>query len=377
MTNARGRGHRLLLLASLSSLAAFAEPQPAKAVLNPLGYYGIEDFSSVRKFDAHVHVNASASAFLEVARADNFELLSINVDYPDFPSLALQEAVAVQAAALDPDRFHFATTFSMHGWEAEGWTTATNLQLDAAVKAGAIAVKTWKNIGMSVRTAKGALLMIDDPRLDPVFAHVLELRIPLIAHVGEPRNCWLPLEKMTTENDRSYFREHPEYHMYLHPELPSYEAQLAARDNRLTRTPGLVFVGAHLASLEWSVERIGAFLEANPLAVVDMAARMTQVQYQSHESRRKVRDFFIRYQDRILYGSDLTLDPAADPATFRQEAHDFWLSDWTYLATGKKRRINDLAAFVVGLKLPRTVIDKIYWANARRTFFPQRGVGIN
>ena len=375
MTNTSGRGHWILLLVSLSALATVAQAQPAP--VNPPEYYGTEDFPSVRKFDAHVHANASVSTFLEVARADNFELLSINVDYPDFPSLALQETAALQAAALDPDHFHFATTFSMNGWEAEGWAVATNRHIDAALKAGAVAVKTWKNIGMSVRTAKGELLMIDDPRLDPVFAHVRELGIPLIGHVGEPRNCWLPLAKMTTDNDRSYFREHPEYHMYLHPEMPSYETQMAARDQRLARTPGLVFVGAHLASLEWSVERIGAFLDANPLAVVDMAARMTQLQYQSHRSRKKVRDFFIRYQDRILYGSDLTLEPAADPATFRQEAHDFWLSDWTYLATDRKRRIDDIAASVVGLKLPRTVIDKIYWSNARRTFFPQRGRGTN
>ena len=82
----------------------------------------------------------------------------------------------------------------------------------------------WKNIGMVEQDAHGQLIMLDDPRFDGVMSHLEAHGIPLIAHQAEPKNCWLPLEAMTTENDRSYFRDHPEYHMYLHPEQPSYEA---------------------------------------------------------------------------------------------------------------------------------------------------------
>ena len=177
---------------------------------------------------------------------------------------------------------------------------------------------------------------------------------------------------MTTNNDRSYFLEHPQYHMFLQPQMPSYEAQIAARDNRLVRTAGITFVGAHLASLEWSVDRLAAFLDTYPNAVVDMAARMTNLQYQSHRERDKVRDFFIRYQDRILYGSDLTFDPDTDPAEFRQEAHATWLSAWIYMATPEISHIDDIDADVMGLQLPRSVMDKIFWSNARRTFFSPR-----
>ncbi len=332
-------------------------------------FYAAGDFASVRKFDSHVHANAPASAFLDQARADNFELLSINVDYPAFPSLAEQEKAVLSLAASDPQHFHFATTFSIADWGRAGWAANANARLDAAASRGAVAVKVWKNIGMSLRGADGKLVMIDDPGFDPVFAHVQELGLPLIGHLGEPRNCWLPIEEMTTNNDRSYFREHPEYHMFLQPQMPSYEAQIAARDNRLARTPGLSFVGAHLASLEWSVDQLAAFLDSHPNAVVDMAARMTNLQYQSHRARDNVRNFFIRYQDRILYGSDLTFDPDTQAAEFRKEAHATWFSDWTYLATAETRRVDDIDTDVKGLQLPRGVIDKIYWSNARRTFF--------
>ena len=335
-------------------------------------FYAATDFAGVRKFDAHVHSNVSDTAFLDQARADNFELLSINVDYPAFPSLAEQERAVLSLAAAAPEHFHFATTFGTAEWGRADWAVNANARLDQAARRGAIAVKVWKNIGMSLRGADGKLVMIDDPGLDPVFAHVQALGLPLIGHLGEPRNCWLPLEEMTTNNDRSYFREHPEYHMFLQPQMPSYEAQITARDNRLARTPGLAFVGAHLASLEWSVDRLAAFLDVHPDAAVDMAARMTNLQFQSHRDRDKVRDFFIRYQDRILYGSDLTFDPKTNPEEFRREAHTVWLNDWNYLTTRETRHVDDIDADVIGLQLPRAVIDKIYWSNARRTFFSPR-----
>jgi len=175
--------------------------------------------------------------------------------------------------------------------------------------------------------------------------------------------------QMTTENDRGYFREHPEYYMYLHPEMPSYEDQIAARDRFLERAPkNLRFDGAHLASLEWSVEQLARFLDKYPQAVVDMAARMTNVQAQSREHHAAVREFFIRYQDRILYATDLTQGVDTPAAEVAQEAATRWRSDWKYLATGESQQIEDLRQDVRGLSLPRAVIDKIYYTNAQSAF---------
>ncbi len=362
------RGIRLLAAATVASCLAACAATDDRAS----GHYRAADFASVRKIDAHVHANGPSPEILAAAQADGFELLSVNVDYPDFPPLAEQARVARELARAAPARFRFATTFSMAGWGEPGWAERVNRQLDQAVAGGAVAVKVWKNIGMDVRGADGRLVMIDDPGFDPVLEHVRELGVPLIGHQGEPYNCWLPLEQMSTENDRSYFREHPQYHMYLHPELPSYEDQMAARDRMLARHPQLDFIGAHMASLEWDVDRLGAFLDAHPHAVVDLAARMTQVQYQSLRDRERVRRFFIRHQDRILYGSDLTFAPDAAPGSLRDEAHATWISDWTYLATDGAQHVEALAADVTGLQLPRAVVDKIYHANARRVLLERR-----
>jgi hypothetical protein len=354
--------------AALIALAANAEDS----------FYTEADFASVPKFDAHVHANRQAREFLDIARKDGFELLSINVDYPDFPALAEQAKVAHALKKADPKRFHFATTFSMKGFGTKGWADKTIHHLDDAFAKGALAVKVWKNIGMVEKDAKGELIMLDDPGFDPVMNYLAARHIPLIAHQGEPKNCWLPLDQMTTENDRSYFREHPEYHMYLHPEQPSLETILAARDRLAERHPDLQLDGAHMGSLEWDVDLLGKFLDAHPNAVVDLAARMSNVQYQSVRDYDKVRAFFIRYQDRLLYGTDLTDNPP-DPHERAQnppredggiaaESDHFWRSDWRYLATAENQRVDAVEADVKGLGLPRSVIDKIYWANSQREF---------
>ena len=330
--------------------------------------YSMEDFAKVRKLDAHVHDNVTDGVFLEQARADNFELMSINVDYPDFPKLNDQRDAALAQLKSDPTRFHWATTFSMQGFGGADWASKVNASLAADAKRGAKAVKIWKNVGMSERDASGKLIFLDNPAFSPIADQVQMLGLTLIGHQAEPYNCWLPLDQMSTDNDREYFKEHPQYHMFLHPEMPGYEDQIRVRDNFVAAHPQLRFVGAHLGSLEYDVDRIAAFLDRFPNANVDMAARMSQLQYQSVRDYAKVRNFFIKYQDRLLYGTDLTLNPGDKPEEFKQEAHGFWTRDWRYLATGESQRVEIIKADVKGLALPRKVIDKIYYGNSKRAF---------
>jgi len=350
------------------ALATLAAALSLTAAAADADNYAMADFAHVRKYDAHVHANTPDPAFLEQARADGFELLSINVDYPAFPSVALQHAAALALAKKDPAHFHWATTFSMRGFGTPGWAARVEARLADDVAHGAVGVKVWKNVGLAERDAHGRLIMLDDPGLAPVAEQVRALGVPLINHQGEPRNCWLPLEEMSTDNDREYFSHHPEYYMYKHPEMPGYEDLMAARDRFVAAHPTLRFVGAHMASLEYDVDRIAAFLDRFPNAHIDLAARMSQVQFQSVRDREKVRRFFIRYQDRLMYGTDLTYAPDADPAEFKREADTVWRSDWRYLATAETQHVDMIHADVAGLALPRHVIDKIYYTNAVREF---------
>ena len=331
-------------------------------------HYGMSDFAHVRKFDAHVHLNVDDPALVQLALEDGFELMTINVDAPDFTPIAGQRAIAIAMADAYPGEVHWSTSFSMSGFGQPGWTERVTEDLATADAEGARAVKFWKDIGMGAEDPEGHLVMLDHPELMAVAEQARALGLALIGHQGEPHNCWLPLEEMTTENDRRYFSRRPQYHMYLHPELPGHDDLIAMRDRFLTALPGLRFVGAHLGSLEHDVDQLSAFLDRFPDATVDMSSRMSQLQFQSLQDRERVRDFFLRYQDRVLYGTDLSFHPSADPVKFCRAAHGIWTSDWRYLATDESQRVNALDADVPGLALPRDVIDKIYYGNAVRVF---------
>ena len=330
--------------------------------------YRDADFARVDKIDIHMHLHGALPGFMARARDDGFRILTINVNYADFPPLDLQLRDAVALRKAYPDRLAFAATFDAKASEDPGWLPRTLRQLDAALAQGAVGVKVWKDIGMQQRDADGRAVMIDDARFAPIFAHLTERGVCVLGHQGEPRNAWLPLDRMTINGDRQYFTEHPQYHMFAHPEWPNYEQQLAARDRWLANNPKMCFVGVHLASLEWDVERVADFLRAHPAASVDLAARLVHVQRQAVQERDKVRAFFIEFQDRILYGTDLANGDS--DAAFADEAHAAWLADWRFLAGKGRLTSTDFEGAFQGLALPRVVIDKVYGGNARR-IFPQ------
>jgi len=327
-----------------------------------------EDFYKIEKIDAHVHINSAHPAFVEQALADKFKLLSINIDAGEFPPLTEQLAISEKFYRCYPENFAFASSFRMAGWDSENWQDSTIEFLEHTFERGAVAVKIWKNIGMEFRDENDRLIMIDDARFDPVFRYLLKSAMPLIGHLGEPRDCWLPVEQISLKYIRDYYQAHPQYHMHLHPELPSYEAQIAARDRMLTKHRQQLFIAVHLASLEYDIRRLAEFMDRYPNTVTDLAARMMYLQYYSSRDRQKIREFFIRYQDRILYGSDIIQEGQNVPAEFKEEIHRQWLADWQYLTTDENMQTEEFDASFQGLALPAEVIEKIYRLNALRIF---------
>lgn len=349
-------------LSSAIVAALFAGPSAADG-------YTMGDFDKVPKIDAHLHLHGTnQDAWLALARKDNFRALTINVDYPDFPALGQQRKVASTLAHQHPRQVAWVATFATDGFDKPGWSDATLKDLDGALADGAVGVKVWKNIGMSLRDSRGKLVMIDDARFAPLFNGLAQRGVMVLGHQGEPHNCWLPVEQMTVNNDREYFKNHPAYHMFLHPEMPSYEQQMAARDRMLAQHPTLRFTGVHLASLEYDVDRIGRFLDTHPGARLDIAARIGQLQYQSQRDRERVRAFFIKYQDRLMYGSDLAQSAQQDDAAFVTDMDTVWRRDWRYFVTGDSFTVPELDKPVRGLSLPRAVVDKLYRVNAEKAY---------
>ena len=359
------------LLVSLALLAATIAGTTAAAAgaAPPGGYYTLQDFRRVEKIDAHKHVHGPADRLMAQAIADHFRILTINVDAPDYPPIRDQQLGAVSLRERYPGRVAFAATFSVAGFQNPGWSAGVLRDIDAAVAQGAVGFKIWKNIGMELRDADGSYVMPDDVRLEPIIGHLEREHLVLLGHQAEPRNCWLPLERMTVRSDREYFEAHPQYYMHLHPEMPSQAAILAARDEMLRTHPSLRFDAVHLASLEWDVDKVAEFLERFPKASVDMAARLVHLEYQAASRPDKVRRFLIRYQDRVLYGSDDAYGPGDSDPRAVEEVHADWLNDWRFLVTSDDMHSADFDAGFRGLHLPRAVVDKIYRRNAE-AFFP-------
>jgi predicted TIM-barrel fold metal-dependent hydrolase len=329
-------------------------------------YYTEKDFASSLKIDAHVHINCADGLFEKVAAENNFLLLTINVDHAGEPDLKTQHDIALMSVRDHPGKVFYSASFNFDtaGFDESGWSRKIISRLSENMSAGAVSVKIWKNIGMVVRNRKGRFIMVDDPGLDSVIAYIKSRGIPVTGHLGEPRNCWLPLDSMTTRSDSNYYAKHPEYHMFLHPDYPSYESQIRARDNFLKKNPGLVFIGCHLGSLEWNVDSLAARLDKFPNMAVDMSARVCHLQYQSSLDRERIRNFIIKYQDRLLYGTDQGYTGTRDPDGFRKNIHDTWLSDWKYFSTDDEMISTRFNGKFRGLKLPKEIVDKIFSGNA-------------
>ena len=295
-------------------------------------------------------------------------MLNVAVDVSSYPPMKEQLAVREKHFMEDPDLISFGTAFTLDGWDHPDWSKRAINQLKNDFDHGAVAVKTWKNIGMEARDNAGNLITLEDPKFDPVIKFIEDQGKVLLSHAGEPKNCWLPLNEMTVKNDRDYFRENPVYHMYLHPEMPSYQDQINQRDSMLAKHPKIPFVGFHMASLEWSVEKLAAFLNRFPNARVDLAERMSHTQYQSQKDREKVRAFFMKYQDRIIYATDFQENKDTDLAELEKHMLETWTNDWRYFNTNEMVDVPQLEAPVQGLSLPKTVVNKIYWDNAAVLF---------
>jgi hypothetical protein len=326
-------------------------------------YYTEADFHNTKKIDAHIHIRTNSDAISNQAKEDSFRLINVNVANSD-SALQEQEKYTDYQVAAHPKQILFLDAFSMKDWDSMNWTEITIQHLKESFAKGALGIKVWKNIGMVEKDKTGNFIMIDDPRFDPVIQYIIDQHKTVLGHIGEPRDCWLLLEQMTVNNDREYYKVNPIYYMYLHPDYPTYQQLIDSRDRLLARHPDLRFVGAHMGSLEYDVDSLSKRLDRYPNMAVDVAERVCHLEYQSKTNREKIRNFMIKYQDRIIYGSDLGMRPNNNPDQARSRLHKRWLEEWLYFTTDKMMISEEVNGEFQGLKLPKAVVDKIYYKNA-------------
>jgi len=320
-------------------------------------------FKDMPKIDAHVHIRTSKPEIMNFAQEENFRFITICNRSDNREFIDKQLVLAKLQQQQFPQTLAYLTAFSIEKFGEPGWEDDVLKLLQRDFEEGAIGVKVWKDIGMVFRDGSGNFIMPDDPRFDPVYQFIADKNGILMTHTGEPLNCWLPLDSMTVLSDQDYYKNNPQYHMFLHPGYPSHEQLIAARDHVLEKHPDLRMVGAHLGSLEWSVDELAKRLDRYPNFAVDMAARICHLQIQD---RKKVKDFIVKYQDRLMYATDFGI---RDDSNYEARVTDLkqrWHSDWDYFTTRKEMTSPSVRNSFSGLGLDNKILEKIFYKNALR-----------
>ena len=342
-------------------------------------YYSAADFIKSPKYDAHIHYHTFDDLFVRKAKKANLSLLAINTDF-DFLPIDTQFEISQFLHRRYPQSFDFIGTFDASTFASKTFAEDAVEYIKKYMSAGARGIKIWKNIGMVLKNDAGKFIMADDPVFAPIFAFLQKEKIPLLAHLGDPRSRWLPLENMTD------FSKNPKFYKYLHPEIPSYEQQIMARDRILERYPELIFVGAHLGSMEWNFEEVAKRFDRFPNLYVDLSGRFAYIIEQTLQNRKYVIDFFETYQNRILYGSDCL----ASQYNIREWMHLFCKcfphiymnllfryicnkikQHWLFFSTDQVVKIGKIGKYkhIEGLKLSKDIVDRIFFENTRCVYY--------
>jgi len=370
MRNHSKKAFLLSLIAAALAASAFlalrivARPLFAAAAARPSLAPGSNDdalqaFAAMQPVDTHVHAFKSDPAFADLMARLRLRVLDICVADKQgiYGALAAQLARAKAFVGASPGHAKLCVTFNPFTFQHKDFAQHTVKQLHQEFSDGAVAVKIWKNIGMELKTPDGRYVMPDDPAFAPIYREIAAENKTLVAHVAEPSSCWEPPNPDSPDYD--YYKENPEWYMYLHPDHPRKEVILAARDRLLAENPKLRVVGAHLGSMETDVDEIAKRFDRYPNFAVDTAARM---EYLMLAPREKVRNFLIQYQDRVVYGTDLEFLANETTPDALKDWQDTYARDWKFLATDQTLQLRGRE--IQGLKLPEPVLRRIYHDNA-------------
>lgn len=248
-----------------------------------------------------------------------------------------------------PNRFIVFANIDFDGIGNPGWTEKAVKQLEEDVKNGANGLKIFKNLGFSVRDNSGKRVTVDDVRLDPIWQKCGELHIPVLIHTADPKSFWDDLDE---KNERWL-------ELATHPNRKrgagdaTWEELIGEQHRMFLKHPETIFIAAHFGWLPNDLGRLSKFLDEAKNVVVEFGAIIAELGRQP----RAAHDFFIKYQDRILFGKDSwvpdeyatyfrTLETTDEYFPYHKKYHAFWR--------------------MYGMGLPDDVLKKVYYKNALR-----------
>ncbi len=257
------------------------------------------------------------------------------------------------------DRFRLFANVAFNGVGTPGWSEKAAADLEAGIRAGAIGLKIFKQLGLQQRKADGSRLKIDDPELDPLWQVCARMNVPVLIHTADPAQFFEPID-FTNERwlELALFpgRQYPA------DKFPSFETLAGERDRMFARNPKTRFIAAHFGWHGNDLGRAARMLDAMPNVYFEVGA----VLYEFGRQPRASREFFTKYQDRVLFGKD-AYQPSEYPYYFRVfETNDEYFDYYRdYHASWK----------LYGMGLSDQLLKKLYFQNALKVApgLPQAG----
>jgi hypothetical protein len=307
--------------------------------------------------DVHCHWSAQVTPEALIADMDRLGIAyAVNLSGGWGDQL---DAMLERYKRFAPDRFEILVNIDFSEIDLPDFGPKWAGILEQAKARGAAGLKIFKDLGLTIEDGSGELVRIDDPRLDPIWAKCGELGMPVLMHSADPLAFFEPIDRF---NERlMQLGRHPDWSFYG-PQFPPREEVLAQRDRVLARHPGTIFIGAHLGAHAEDLAALGRTLDRHPNFVVDITGRVAELGRQPYTARR----FFLKYAERILFGTDRYPGRANQPrhrVYFRfLETDDeyFEYHEHDFPPTGEWR--------IHGIFLPDDVLKKVYHLNADKLF---------
>jgi uncharacterized protein len=261
----------------------------------------------------------------------------------------------VQKYARYGKRFEVWCGFDYTGYDKPGFGPAAVKELERCYKMGAKGVGELGDKGLGEfysEPVPGLGMHYDDARLKPLYDKCAELHMPINIHVADP--IWM-YEKLDSTNDGLMNAQDWKVDM-TKPGILGFDDLIQTLENTLRNNPKTIFIACHFANLNHDMAKLAALFDKYPNFYADISARYAE----SATIPRYMKSFFEKYQDRLLYGTDMGRDTAMYRITFRvlesSDEHFYEIGQFGY-----HWALN-------GFGLPKEVLKKLYHDNAERIF---------